>query len=71
MIEQLVFEGYSDADAEYAVDQINADWNEQAVLAAINYLDFSSFSKQGLIDQLVFEGYTSEQAEYGANRAYQ
>ena len=29
-------------------------------------MDFSSFSRQGLIDQLLFEGFTQEQAEYGA-----
>ncbi|MEI3391016.1 MAG: Ltp family lipoprotein [Clostridia bacterium] len=29
-------------------------------------MDYSSFSRKGLIDQLEFEGFTSEQAEYGA-----
>ena len=36
--------------------------------AAESYLEFSGFSRQGLIDQLVFEGYTQEQATYGVDQ---
>jgi hypothetical protein len=67
LIEQLEFEGFSNADATYGVDAQNADWNEQAAKSAAEYLDFSSFSRSGLIDQLVFEGFTQEQAEYGVS----
>jgi hypothetical protein len=69
LIDQLEFEDYSTEDAEYAVDALNVDWNEQAAKSAASYLEFSSFSKQGLIDQLVFEGYTKSEAEYGAKAA--
>ncbi|WP_434056367.1 Ltp family lipoprotein [Georgenia sunbinii] len=31
-------------------------------------LDYTSFSRSGLIDQLVFEGFTREQAEHGVNQ---
>ena len=65
LIEQLEFEGYDTADAEFAVDYIEVDWNEQAAKQAQSYIDMTSFSRQGLIDQLVFEGYTPEQAEFG------
>ena len=47
------------------VDNCGADWNEQAAIKAQDYLDFSSFSRSGLIEQLEFEGFTTEQAEYG------
>lgn len=67
LIGQLEFEGYSTADATYAVDSLDVDWNEQAAKSAAQYLEFSAFSRSGLIDQLVFEGYTREQAEYGVN----
>ncbi|MGW4481036.1 Ltp family lipoprotein [Rhodococcus triatomae] len=70
LIDQLEFEGFSTEDATYAVDSVNADWNEQAARSAEQYLDYTSFSKSGLIDQLVFEGYTYAQAEYGADAAY-
>lgn len=38
--------------------------------SAQSYLEYSSFSRDGLIDQLEYEGFTYEQAEYGANQAY-
>ena len=67
LIEQLKFEGFSQADAEYGTDSMKADWNEQAALSAQNYLDSMSFSRSGLIDQLVFEGFSQAEAEYGVN----
>jgi hypothetical protein len=69
LIEQLEFEDYSTADATFAVDYVDPDWNEQAAKSAADYLDYSSFSRQGLIDQLVYEGYTQKQAAYGVSQA--
>jgi len=66
LIEQLVFSGFNEADAAFAVDQIAPDWNAQAAGKAKDYLAYSSFSRQGLIEQLVFSGFTPAQAEYGA-----
>lgn len=68
LIKQLEFEGFSNADATWAVDNCGADWNEQAYKKAKDYLDYSSFSHSGLVDQLEYEGFTSEQAEYGVNK---
>lgn len=68
LIDQLEFEGFSNADATFAVDTVNPDWFEQAAKSAESYLDFSSFSRQGLIDQLEFEGFTTEEATYGADQ---
>ena len=65
LIGQLEFESYSTEDATFAVDYVAPDWNEQAAKSAKNYLEFTSFSRQGLIDQLIFEGFTPEQAEFG------
>ena len=67
LIGQLEFEGYSNADAVYGVDNTNADWNKQAVKSAEAYLNLMAFSRQGLIEQLKYEGYTSEQAVYGVD----
>ncbi|HEV2928301.1 MAG TPA: Ltp family lipoprotein [Propionibacteriaceae bacterium] len=67
LIDQLKFEGFSEQDATFAVDYIDADWMKQAVRVAESYLDYSHFSRQGLIDQLEFEGFTTEQAEHGAD----
>ncbi|WP_241655905.1 Ltp family lipoprotein [Halobacillus litoralis] len=38
---------------------------EQAVAMAQQYLNYTAFSKSGLIDQLKFEGFSTEDATYG------
>ena len=63
----MEFEGFSRADATYAVDEITVDWNEQAARSAQNYLNFMAFSRAGLIRQLEFEGFTREQAVFGVD----
>jgi len=68
LIEQLVFEGFSTEDATYAVNKINVDWKEQAVIAGNDYLDTMSFSKGGLIEQLEFDGFSNEEATYAVNQ---
>ena len=65
LIDQLLFEGFSQAEAEYGVDALGADWNEQAAKSADSYLSFSAFSRSGLVDQLVFEGFSDAEAEFG------
>ena len=70
LIEQLGFEGFSKAEAKYAVDHINPNWNKQAEQSAQSYLDMGGFSRSALIDQLVFEGFTRSQAEHGVNAVY-
>ncbi|MFD6443968.1 Ltp family lipoprotein [Promicromonospora sp. NPDC060204] len=74
LIDQLSSE-YGEAfpvkDAEFAVDSLDVDWNEQAAKAAQDYLDYDSFSRQGLIDQLSSkygDQFTVEQATYGVDQ---
>lgn len=71
LIDQLLYEGFTRPEAEYAVDAVNADWYEQAALSAESYLSYSSFSREGLIDQLLYEGFSPEEAEYGVDLAYE
>ena len=68
LIKQLEFEGYETEDATFAADNCGADWNEQAVLKAKDYLEMTAFSRDGLIKQLEFEGFTHEEAVYGAEQ---
>ena len=68
LIDQLVYEGYSQESAEYAVDNIGADWNQQCAKVAKNYLDYMSFSRDGLYQQLAYEGFTDEQIQYGLSQ---
>ena len=65
LIDQLLFEGYSNVDAVYGVDIQRADWNEQAKKSAASYLKYSSFSRSGLLDQLRYEGFTESEALFG------
>ena len=72
LIDQLSSEygsGYTDEEANFAVDFLEehslVDWDEQAIRSAQNYLDFTAFSRQGLINQLSSEygsQFTAEQA---------
>lgn len=66
LVDQLVYEQFSTADATYGADNVGADWNEQAAKKAKSYMSYSSFSRGGLIDQLEYEKFTPDQAAYGA-----
>lgn len=66
LVKQLEFEGFSNEDSVYAVDNCGANWKEQAAKKAESYMDMMAFSRDSLIDQLEFEGFTTEEAEYGA-----
>lgn len=71
---QLTFEGegYSDEEAQYAVENVEADWKAEALEAGKSYVKYSSFSKQGLYNQLTFEGegYTDEEAQYAVDEIF-
>jgi hypothetical protein len=63
-------DGFSVADATYAVDHITVDWNEQAAKKAQSYLQIEHFSHDGLVQQLESQygdGFTHAQAEYGVS----
>ena len=64
-------DGYKVEDATWAVDQLHQDWKAQAVIAAKDYLDYDSFSRQGLIDQLSSQygdQFTVEEATYAVDK---
>src|SRR3954452_4516231 len=66
-------EGFTQAEAQYAVDHVDADWNKEAVESARSYLDMSPMSRAELIRQLsssAGEGFTYEQAVYAVDKAY-
>ena len=65
LIKQLEFEGFSAADATYAVDHVTVDWNAQADASAKEYMDMGGFSHKSLLAQLEFEGFTAAQAAHG------
>lgn len=64
---QLMYEGYSDAEATYGVEHCGANWERQAEKMAKEYLRTSSYSRRGLIEQLEYEGFSNKQAVHGVN----
>lgn len=61
---QLKYEGYTDAESEYAVNNCNADWNEQAAGSAQDYINILSLSRDELMEQLEYDGFTNSQISY-------
>ena len=62
--------GFTQAQAEYAINYLNPNWDQQAVEAAKGYLKLGGFSRDSLIQQLTSSagsGFTQAQAEYAAN----
>ena len=68
LIDQLEYEGYEKDDIDFAVENIDVDWNEECLEDAEQYLEIMSFSKEGLIDQLEYEGYTDAQIRYAVEK---
>lgn len=74
LLEQLTSSagsGFEKADAVYAVNRINVDWNAEAVESAKSYLELTSFSRSGLIEQLTSKAgseFTMKQAKYAVNK---
>lgn len=63
LVDQLVYEGFSQSDAEQAVDSLDVDWSEQCAQAAQDYLDLGGISESGLIDVLEYNGFSSKDAK--------
>lgn len=74
LIEQLEFEGYPKKAAKRAIKALEENdmvsWSKQAEEKAKSYLEYSSFSKQGLVEQLEFEKFTHKQAVKAVEKVY-
>jgi hypothetical protein len=63
-------ESFKMADAVFAVNHIQPDWNQQAAESAKGYMKMGGYSRAGLISQLTSkygEGFTPAQATYAAH----
>ena len=63
--------GFSESDAEFAINDLNPNWDAQAVDAAKGYMQMGGFSQASLIQQLTSSagsGFTQAQAEYAASQ---
>ncbi len=60
-------EQFSAEAAQYAIDNVQADWNANALKKAKDYQDTMDMSPEAIRDQLVSEygeQFTAEEAEY-------
>ena len=56
--------------AQYAIDNLDVDWNANALKTAKNYQETMSMSKAAIYDQLISEygeKFTAEQAQYAVD----
>jgi Host cell surface-exposed lipoprotein len=63
--------GFTQAQAESAINYLHPDWDAQAVDAAKGYLQLGGFSQASLLQQLTSSaggGFTEAQAEYAVNQ---
>lgn len=63
-------EKFSEEAAQYAIDNMVADWNANALASAKNYSDSMHMSKAGIYDQLTSEygeKFTAEEAQYAVD----
>lgn len=60
-------EGFPEDAAQYAIDNLDFDWNEVALEKAKSYYESMNMSKSGVYDQLVSEygeQFTPQEAQY-------
>ena len=60
------FDGFTSEESQYAVDNLNVDWKENALKTAQNYANNLNMSKDAIYNQLIsnFDGFTPEDAQY-------
>ena len=69
LYDQLLYEGFSDEDSQFAIDHLIVDWDEMCYETAVSYItNVGGFSKKSLIHQLVYDGFTKKQAKKAVKR---
>lgn len=59
------FDGFTDEEAQYAIENLDFDWKESAVKAAKRYVDVLGVSKNHVYDKLVYdEKFTESEARH-------
>ena len=61
---------YSEDATQYALNKLNVDWKEQALLRAKSYQEFH-YSKNKLVEQLInIDKFTQEEADYAIEHVH-
>ena len=69
--DQLDYKGYDSEEINFALENINADWNENALHKAKDYVDTLPLSDDSLKKQLAYDGFTEEQVAYAFERVFE
>ena len=69
--DQLEYEEFGQDAIDYALENLEADWNEQAKKSAESYTELFDMSDAKLYDQLIYKGFTEEQAQAGVDSLYE
>lgn len=66
-------EGFTPEAAQYAVDNLDMDYMENAYQKAKGYFEKMNMSKEGIYNQLTssIEGFTPEEAQYAVDKLFQ
>ena len=72
-VQTLMYDGYSQVEAERAVERMAPDWNEQATKKAndllASFIETSGITAEHLERLLMLNDFTAEQARYGVEHA--
>ena len=64
------YDRYSEDATQYALNKLNVDWKEQALLKAKSYQEFH-YSKNKLVEQLInIDKFTQEEADYAIEHVH-
>lgn len=64
------YDRYSEDATQYALNRLNIDWKEQALLRAKSYQEFH-YSKNKLVEQLInIDKFTQEEADYAVEQGH-
>ena len=69
--DQLEHDGFGQDAIDYALENLETDWNEQAKKSAESYTELFDMSDAKLYDQLIYKGFTEEQAQAGVDGLYE
>ena len=69
--DQLGHDEFGQDAIDYALENLETDWNEQAKKSAESYTELFDMSDAKLYDQLIYKGFTEEQAQAGVDGLYE
>ena len=64
LMEQMLYAGFTEEQAQHGIDSCNADWNQEALDAAKSYQRSLNMNTTQVEEQLAYNHFTQEQIQY-------